>query len=135
MLGSAAVRALVLCFAIGCSSPPAHATTDAAPDGNGGIAGTDAGDKAGPCASMFGTALTPAFGRIDGTVLAVVPPGDQACALPNATHLVVQVTMGGAAYRLVVDVLSNQGSPDVLLDELDAPLVGGAWTEGWHTTA
>jgi hypothetical protein len=93
----------------------------------------DAVDKSATCATTFGTGLTPGFARIDGTVLAVVPPNDQACALPNSTHLVVQITMGGAAYRLVVDVLSNQGSPDVWFHELDAPLAGPAWADGWHT--
>lgn len=110
-------RALFVLAACGSSSKPAP---------------MDAVDKSLTCADTFGSALTPGFGRIDGTILAVVPPDDQACALPNSTHLVVQLTMGGQAYRLVVDVLSNQGSPDVWFDELDAPLAGGAWADGWH---
>jgi len=93
-------------------------------------------DKAAPCAATFGSSLTNAFGRIDGTVLAVVPPNDQTCALPNSTHLVVQVAISGVAYRMVVDVLSDElsdsGSPDVYFDEIDAPLAAGAWSEGWH---
>ena len=93
----------------------------------------DALDKSSSCAATFGTSLTAAFGRLDGTVLAVVPPGDESCALPNSTHLVVQVTMGGAAYRMVVDVLSDQGSPDVWFYEQDAALRGPAWADGWHT--
>lgn len=101
--------------------------------GGGGVASPDAADKAATCASTFGSALTAGFARLDGTVLAVVPPDDQACALPNRTHLVLQVTMGGAVYRMVVDVLSNMGSPDVWFHELDAPLVGPAWSDGWHT--
>ncbi len=92
----------------------------------------DAG-KARPCAATFGSALSPGFGRFDATILAVVPPGDESCAEPNSTHLVVQGTIDGAAYRMVVDVLSNQGSPDVWLHEFDAPLVGEPWAEGWHT--
>ncbi len=92
----------------------------------------DAG-KAGPCDATFGSALTPGFGRFDATILAVVPPGDESCAEPNSTHLVVQGTMDGAAYRMVVDVLSTQGSPDVWFHEFEAPLVGEPWAEGWHT--
>ena len=38
----------------------------------------------------------------------------------------VQVTMNGAAYRMVTNL-------DVLTAELDAPLSGPAWSEGWHT--
>jgi hypothetical protein len=92
-------------------------------------------DKSATCATTFGSALTNAFGRLDGTLLAVIPPNDQNCAMPNSTHLVIQVTMGGAAYRMVVDVLSDQGNPDVFFYEFDAPLAGGAWADGWHTTA
>ena len=95
------------------------ATTDASIDAS-------STDKASACASTFGQTLTNAFGRLDGTVLAVVPPAHPTCAQPNSTHLVLQVTMQGAAYRLVVNVQS------VFLHELDAPLAGAAWAEGWH---
>ena len=93
-------------------------------------------DKSATCASSFGSALTNAFGRVDGTVVAVVPPNDQACAMPNSTHLVIQVLVQGAVYRMVVDVLSDQvsdsGSQNVFFYEMDAPLAAGAWAEGWH---
>ncbi len=124
--------------------PLADASADAGTShADGGTAKKDAGsdagdaavDKSATCAATFGMDLTPAFARIDGTVVAIVPPGDEACAEPNSTHLVIQVMMGGAVYRLVVDVLSNQGSPNVLFDEIDAPLAGDAWSDGWHTDA
>jgi hypothetical protein len=92
-------------------------------------------DKSATCAATFGSGLTAGFGRVDGTVLAVVPPDDQSCAAPNSTHLVVQLTVNGDAYRLVVDVLSNQGSPDVWFAEHDAPLAAPAFAEGWHVPA
>lgn len=107
------------------------ADTDAGADVAVPDAASDA-DKSLTCASTFGTALTPAFGRLDGTVVAVVPPAHPTCAMPNSTHLVIQVAMGGATYRMVVNVLSTQGPPDVSLLELDAPLAAGAWAEGWH---
>jgi hypothetical protein len=126
---------------LGCGTSPASPAPAVAPD----AAPMDAAsmdvatisdapgdvDKAAPCATSFGANLTNAFGRFDGTVLAVVPPDDQACTLPNSTHLVIQLTSAGVAYRMVVDVLSSSGSPDVLFDELDAPLAG-PWVEGWH---
>jgi hypothetical protein len=109
---------------------------DATADASSATDASDAAvDKSATCAATFGENLTPAFGRIDGTVVAIVPPGDEACALPNSTHLVIQVMQGGLVYRMVVDVLSNQGSPDVLFEEMDAPLAGEAWAEGWHTDA
>ncbi|MBI5479023.1 MAG: hypothetical protein HY906_09215 [Deltaproteobacteria bacterium] len=93
--------------------------------------GADAG-KAAACASTFGSELTAAFGRLDGTVLAVVGPADTQCAMPNSDHLVVQATMHGAAYRMVVNVLSSGADTNVYLAEVDAPLAGGAFEEGWH---
>jgi hypothetical protein len=131
---------------LGCSSENVvhvsadSGAVDASAEAAAGDASTTADastDKAGPCASSFGAALTPAFARLDGTVVAVVPPNDQACALPNSTHLVIQVMMGGAVYRMVVDVLSSTADPDsgtydVFFSELDAPLASGAWAEGWH---
>lgn len=77
------------------------------------------------CATSFGDKLTDTFGRIDGTVLAVVPPNTQSCAQPHRTHVVVQVTMQGAAYRMVTNV-------EVMTAERDAPLAGPPWVEGWH---
>lgn len=115
---------LALAACGGGSDKAPDAAIDAAPD---------ALDKSATCAPSFGNKLTSAYGRLDGTIVAIVPPNDQACAEPNMTHLVVQVRMGGDVYRMVVDVLSNQGSPDVGFFELDAPLVGPAWTDGWHT--
>lgn len=92
-------------------------------------------EKAVACASEFGSALTAGFGRLDGTLLAVIPPNFQGCAQPNSTHAIVQVTVGGSAYRLVVNVLSTSNQPHVFLGEIDAPLAGPAWAEGWHLDA
>lgn len=80
------------------------------------------------CATSFGSALTDNFGRIDGTVLAVVPPNTRECAQPHRTHVVVQVVMHGEAYRMVTNI-------EVLTAKRDAPLTGPAWSEGWHTEA
>lgn len=107
-----------------------------AQDGSMKDASTVDANKSATCAATFGMALTPKFGRFDGIVTAIVPPGDNACALPNSTHLVIQGKMNdGLVYRMVVDVLSTIGSPDVSLYEMDAPLAGGMpWTLGWHDT-
>jgi hypothetical protein len=148
---------LLLLWCIACSAAPfpgdaGSPPPDAGPQGGGSVdagaadSGTldsglpDAGpllpdggvDKSASCAATFGNALTAGFARLDGTVLAVVPPNDQLCAAPNSTHLVIQLLMNGAAYRMVVDVLSNQGNPDVFFFEQDHALLGGAWAEGWH---
>jgi hypothetical protein len=109
-----------LLAAAACGSSKSTVTPDAAVD------------KAAACASTFGAGLTNAFGRLDGTVLAVVEPGNMTCAMPNSTHVVLEVTVNGDAYRMVANVLSTSNDPHVWLGETDAPLVGDAWAEGWH---
>ncbi|WP_206079653.1 hypothetical protein [Polyangium spumosum] len=103
--------------------------------GAGGAGGAGGGpvDKAKDCADTFGDALTDAFGRVDGTVLAVVKPTDTQCAMPNDDHVVVQVLMDGKVYRMVVNVQSSFGDPDVRYLETSHVLPGPAWAEGWHT--
>jgi hypothetical protein len=117
------MRALFCLLVIGCSSskvtPPDLATADLAVD------------KAARCASAFGSALTAPYGRLDGTVLAIVPPGNMQCPRPNSDHIVLEVSAAGAVYRMVVNVLSDVG-PDtrVLYEEKSAPLAD--FSEGWH---
>jgi hypothetical protein len=88
-------------------------------------------DKSGPCVDTFGNNLTDGVGRLDATVIAVVPPGSD-CPRPNSTHLILEVRQGGEAYRMVTAVRSSVGNPDMALAERDAPLTGPAWEEGWH---
>jgi hypothetical protein len=147
-----AASILATVFAAACSStaPDPVAGNDAATDGAAAgndaatadaAAGNDAAtdtappvDKAATCASTFGTELTAPYGRLDGTVLAVVPPAHPTCALPNGTHLVLQVTMKGTAYRMVVNVESEFSGvdPKVRFLAIDKPLPAPAWSEGWH---
>lgn len=95
--------------------------------------GLDAGvRKQAACASTFGAVLTNAFGRIDGTVVAVVPPGDPGCALPNSDHVVVQVSFDGGVHRMVINVESSFGDPRIRLREVTAPLPSPAFELGWH---
>jgi hypothetical protein len=118
--------------AAGTGGASAASSSTAGTGGSGPVDASTDVDKAATCAATFGMGLTDAFGRLDGTVLAVVPPGDNACAKPNSTHVVIQVVTEGAAYRMVLDVLSSSGNPDVFFDEIDAPLAAGPWAEGWH---
>ncbi|MFO0547933.1 MAG: hypothetical protein U0271_06075 [Polyangiaceae bacterium] len=105
-------------------------TADLGGGGTGGVV-----DKAANCADEFGSELTASFGRLDGTVLAVVRPSDTQCTLFNNDHVVLEVTMNGAVYRLVINIKSDFGDPDVrfLVLEHDAP--GAPWAEGWHPNA
>ena len=88
------------------------------------------------CASTFGSELTEPFGRLDGTLLAIVSPGNEACTRPNGDHVVVQVSMHGAAYRMVVNVESDRGDDRrVFVRPLAHDLPAPAFAEGWHDDA
>jgi hypothetical protein len=118
--------ALCLIALAACSDPDADA-----PDATPVDASPDAGKDA-MCASTFGNTLTAAFGRVDGTVVAVVAPGTERCAMPNRDHVIVQVDFGGAVYRMVVNVRSNGADPDIRVRSLTAPLPAPAFAPGWH---
>lgn len=122
-----AVASLFCSLAAACSDPgasgPDAAPLDASPD----AAGKDA-----MCASTFGNTLTAAFGRVDGTVVAVVEPGNTRCAMPNSDHVVVQVELGGAVYRMVVNVLSTGADHDIRVRTVTAPLPAPAFAPGWR---
>jgi hypothetical protein len=126
----AAVRlvcsASIVLFLAACSGS-GGGTTDGAP----ADASLDAGKDA-MCASTFGSALTDDFGRVDGTVVAVVAPGTERCAMPNRDHVIVQVDFGGAVYRMVVNVLSSGADPDIRVRAVNAPLPAPAFAAGWH---
>jgi hypothetical protein len=94
----------------------------------------DAGpvNKAERCASSYGNILTAPFGRLDGTVHAVLKPTDQQCNRPNRDHIVLQVKSNGAIYRMVVNVLSTGADPDVRFAQLSKPLPPPVFEDGWH---
>ncbi|MCC6999784.1 MAG: hypothetical protein IT370_34600 [Deltaproteobacteria bacterium] len=109
----------------GCGDAGAGAPADAS-------AGADV-DPASPCAASFGDALPAGFARVDGTILAVVPPGHPTCAMPNGSHVVLQVSVAGAAYRMVVNIASTGAIPEVRFAEVPAALPAPAFSEGFHS--
>lgn len=106
-----------------CSSPLMQPSVDAGPTGvDAPVTDPDAATAAdarvdgfvpsGKCADMFGSALTAGFGRIDGTIYAVQKPSDTTCTFSNADHVILQVLMNSAVYRLVVNVQSDRAGAD-----------------------
>lgn len=116
----------------GATSTGGSTSTGGATSTGGSTTSTTPIDKAAACTDTFGDQLTNAFGRLDGTVLAVLKPTDQQCPMPNSDHVIIEVVMNGAAYRMVVNVLSTQGNPDVDYLAIDHALPGPTWSEGWH---
>lgn len=132
----------------GSSSPLVQPSVDAGPTGvDAPVTDPDAATAAdarvdgfvpsGKCADMFGSALTAGFGRIDGTIYAVQKPSDTTCTFSNADHVILQVLMNSAVYRLVVNVQSDRAGadPKIRIAILDHALPGPAFAEGWHIPA
>lgn len=113
------------------ASPNVDAATiaDAGSDGGRGT-NTDIGQ----CTNVFGDQLVQGFGRIDGTLAAIVRPVDLQCPFSDDNHVTLQVRMNGATYRMIVNVESKRvgQDPRVRLMLLDTPLPAPAWQEGWH---
>ncbi len=125
-----AVRVLAACLFLASCTTTAPSIPDASPDASTGQ--TDGKDA--DCAATFGDALTNDFGRVDGTVVAIVEPGNTRCAMPNSDHVIVQVEMLGDVYRMVVNVQSDQLPPEIwMLPVTGIPLPAPAFEEGWHT--
>lgn len=124
------MRAALLLLTVAACTTTAADRPDATPlppDAGGQADGKDAS-----CADEFGDALTSAFGRIDGTVVAIVEPGNERCTAPNSDHVVVQVEVDDAVYRMVVNVQSDSGDPEIRVLDTDAALPSPAFAEGWH---
>jgi hypothetical protein len=79
------------------------------------------------CTNKLGHALSAAHGRLDGQLVAIVPPGKEGCP-SDSTHLHLQVRMNGDVYDIAVNLDGFEG-------ETDAPLPGVPYAEGWHEMA
>jgi hypothetical protein len=84
------------------------------------------------CTNNLGNALTTTFGRLDGLLVAIVPPGNGGCNA-DTDHLHLQVQANGAIYDVAVNVGSTGGVDDVHTTTLEHAMPGPAWAEGWHT--
>lgn len=132
------MRACLFVMLAACGSSPA-ASIDAAVDGVHVDAAIDAlvpmhVDDGTPtrqaCTSQFGSALTATFGRLDGYLVAIVPPGGGPCNA-DSDHVHLQVKANGAIYDVAIDVTSPTVD-DVHMGTRDLVMPGAAWSEGWH---
>ena len=120
--------ALALCACSSAPAPQADAGAEAAADVAPDV------DKSASCVATFGDQIgSVGFARFDGTVLAVLPPNDQACPAPNSTHAVLEIEAKGAAYRMVIDVDDKFSPGTIETHTLAHALVGPPWSDGWQT--
>jgi hypothetical protein len=129
------VRAVVLvCAVLGAcgssgSSHDAAITGDVAPPIDVTVDADDGTPIRQPCTSQLGNALTSMYGRLDGTLVAIVPPGNGPCNA-DSDHVHLQIQMNGAIYDVAVNVgSSNMDDVHTTTREIALPV----WQEGWHT--
>ena len=46
----------------------------------------------------------------------------------------LQIQAQGAVYRMVIDVDDDKAAGTIRTSTIQAPFVGGAWSDGWHAT-
>ena len=93
-------------------------TVDAAPDPVDGTPVRNA------CTNTLGNGLTSVHGRLDGTLVSIVPTTEHNCN-GDSTHVHLQVLMNDSVYDIAVNT-------DGLEYDLPHAMVDGAWAEGWH---
>jgi hypothetical protein len=115
-------------------------TTDAQPDSipnDGRIRVDDGPPTRQPCTSSFGSGLTssPTFGRLDGYLVAIVPPSTSSSCNADSSHVHLQIRMENAIYDVAVSVTDSMtGVDDVHTTTRDQPMPTALpWAEGWHT--
>jgi hypothetical protein len=80
-----------------------------------------------------GTAINTAHGRLDGTLVFVLPVGGARACNGDDSHVHLQIEVSGAVYDVAVDIGSTKGG-EVGYDEVMMAMPDGAWSEGWHGT-
>ena len=147
---------------VGCSAAPSQGTGadasvgspsdghvamgDAAGSGSGSATGSGSGSGSNSsdgtptreaCTSNFGTALPSSgtFGRLDGYLVAIVPPGSTSGCNDDDAHVHLQIKMNNAIYDIAIDATNGStGVDDVHTGTLDRAMPAGpAWAEGFHT--
>ena len=131
--GALARTLVLLLSACGSSggSPDAALAVDASPDAI--ISVPDGTPTRMPCTNQLGTGLTAAFGRLDGFLVAIIPPGTSPCNA-DKDHIHLQIRANNAVYDVAITVASMNGTvEDVASTTTDLWIPG--WQEGWHTGA
>jgi hypothetical protein len=133
-------RAIAIPFALMACGESGGTTADAAidaPPNDGRIHVDDGTPTRVPCTSSFGTQLTstPTFGRLDGYLVAIVPPSGSNACNADSSHLHLQIRMNGAVYDVAVtisDTVTNIDDVKTATRDMAMP-VNLPWAEGWHT--
>ena len=112
------------------ASPDAHVTVPEAAPEAATAADAARNGMCTPLSSQTGTAVSGFHGRMDGTLVYVVPQGGPSSCNGDDSHVHLQVQMSGAVYDVAVDIGKSGDEEGYEVKSLAPP--GGAWSEGWH---
>jgi hypothetical protein len=128
---------LALVTLVGCSSRAPSMAADASMSGDGTMNVDDGTPTRQTCTSDFGDALSAdaTYGRLDGYLVAIVPPANMQSCNDDDSHVHLQIRMNAMIYDIAIDVTDEDTmTDDVHTTTLDVAMPsGGAWAEGWHT--
>jgi hypothetical protein len=113
----------------GCRDVREHDTVDARPsDARPDVLDPEDGAPIRlPCTNQLGSALSPGYGRLDGILVAIVPPRSGGCNA-DTSHVHLQVQLADAVYDIAVNI-----DADVLSARREVAVDTTPWAEGWHT--
>jgi hypothetical protein len=85
-----------------------------------------------PLSQQTGTVIDTDHGRLDGTLVYVLPLGGSMACNGDESHVHLQIEVSGLVYDVAVDVGATGDEVGTYEETLAVP--GGAWAEGWHGT-
>ena len=117
------------------SAPPSDGSP--APGVDAGPSLPDAGPPAPrnssctPSSAQTGTLVNTSHGRLDGTLVYVLPVNGAYSCNGDSSHVHLQVEVSGLVYDVAVNIGSSGDDVGMYEDTLTIP--GGTWAEGWHS--
>jgi hypothetical protein len=128
------------------SNEDAGTTPDSNPgDGSGSMPSAEAGSTNGddgssgapqrnamctPLSAQTGTAVNTNHGRLDGTLVYVLPIDGSSACNGDGAHVHLQIEVSGSVYDVAVDI--GKSGDEVGWYQQVLPVPGGTWSEGWH---
>ena len=87
-----------------------------------------------PLTDQTGMAVNTPYGRLDGTLVYVLPVGGSSACNGDDSHVHLQIEVAGSVYDVAVDIGSSGANNGVGYEQQTIAVPGGAWSEGWHGT-
>jgi hypothetical protein len=116
----------------GSPAPGDSGSTDAAPEDAGTVL-APRNSACTPSSQQTGALVDTKHGRLDGTLVYVLPTGGSSKCNGDESHVHLQVEVEGLVYDVAVDIGAT--GDEVGMDEQTLAVPGGTWAEGWHGAA